>query len=89
MIRRMIVITGVWLMTLGAILLLMIGNQQEPEKAYKISINRILDQLSSDWNQNRAIIKNLSDEELSVIETIDLIDVNLDLDDQIKNFFFE
>lgn len=85
--RKIIVTTGVWLMTLAAILLFIFGNQQEPEKAYKISVNRIQARLSTDLKQNKAIIKNLSDEELSVIETIDIIDVNLDLDYQIKTFF--
>lgn len=85
--RKIIVTTGVWLMTLGAIIVLILGNQQEYEMDYRISVNRIQAQLSTDLEQNKAIIKNLLDEELSVIENIDIIDVNLDLEEQTKTFF--
>ncbi|WP_105619075.1 sensor histidine kinase [Vallitalea okinawensis] len=85
--RKIIVTTVVWLLILAAILLAIFGNQRETEKAYKISVNRIQARLSTDLKQNKAIINNLLDEVLFTIDTIDIIDVNLDLDDQIKAFF--
>lgn len=74
-------------MALVAIFLLFSGSQQDPEHVYKISINRIHNQFSADMNHNNRIIKNLAEEERSNIKAIHIIDIEIDLDEQGKDFF--
>ncbi len=85
--KTIIVTTGVWLITLVAMLFFTTGKQQQIEGNYKININRIQNQLSNDFEENKAIINNLSDEELSSIEDINIVDVNGNSENQIKSFF--
>ncbi len=85
--KTIVVTTMLWLVALVAMIFFTIDTQQEHEIDYRISVNRIQNKFSNNLEENKTIINSLSNEELSVIENIHIIDTSLDSENQLKSFF--
>lgn len=87
--RTILSTTLAWFIILAAIFLTLVGNQQDTKTTYKISINRIQNQLSTDFEQNKEILNNLQFDELSDIASIDILDLENAANDTKRTFFRE
>lgn len=85
--KTIVTTTVAWLIILAAIFVALIGIQQETKTTYKISINRIHNQLSIDYEENIFLLNNLPMDELTNIEIIDIIDFDKSENDTINTFF--
>lgn len=85
--KTIISTTITWIIIIAAIYGVLIGNQQDTKTTYKISVNRIQSQLSTELEKNREILNNLPSNQLSEIEIIDILDLNNAAMDSRKTFF--
>ena len=73
--KTIISTTIAWFIIIAAIFSIFVGNQQEAKATYKISVNRIQNQLSTDFEKNKVIVNDLSPDERIDIANIDIIDI--------------
>lgn len=85
--KTIISTTITWIIIIAAIYGVLIGNQQDTKTTYKINVNRIHSQLSTELEKNREILNNLPSNQLSEIEIIDILDLNNAAMDSRKTFF--
>ena len=87
--KTIISTTIAWFIIIAAIFSIFVGNQQEAKATYKISVNRIQNQLSTDFEKNKVIVNDLSPDERIDIANIDIIDIENAAMGNIKTFFQE